>query len=441
MGGQALNFAPGSMVSSFALDSNSVRHGDLFLAIKGERVDGHTFVRQALERGAIGSVVERPIDGPSIVVPNLVNALALMARHYRDSFRGPVIGITGSAGKTTTKEFVASALNSMGPILKTSGNRNTEYTVPLLWADLTQQDRIAVVEMSMRGFDQVSHLASFSQPQIGLITNIGYAHMLQVGSREGIANAKGELLEALPESGVAILWHEDEFLDHLKRKTNAKILTFGAKEGADCQIVSYRPINWTSSVVEGVCFGNRWMAELPAVGRHIATNAAAAVLAAQVVGVDAQVAGRDLASAVLPPMRMEVIEKRGATYLVDTYNASPPSMVAAIETLTELPSEGKKWAVIGEMKELGEFSIPAHRSIGEALATSSIEEVILYGEATRDISDSAIRAGYPASAISTAQTISDVASFLRRLDTGDIVLIKGSRSLELERALEWGDQI
>lgn len=437
LGGEATGFDPNDVIQSFALDSNSVRSGDLFLAIKGERVDGHNFVPQALAHGAIGSLVEREVHGPSIRVPNLVEALAKMANNYRHRFYGPVIGITGSAGKTTTKEFVAAAVSSKGPILKTAGNRNTEYTVPLLWAELTPQDQVAVVEMSMRGFGQVAHLAAFSEPQIGLITNIGYAHMLQVGSREGIADAKGELLEALPESGVAILWHEDDYLDRLKSKTQAKVLTFGVNDGADCRILGYRPLNWTSCIVEGTCMGTQWSARVPAVGRHIAINAAAAVLAAQVVGVDPVTAGQYLGNAVLPPMRMEVVEREGATYLLDTYNASPPSMIAAIETLSELPAIGKRRAVIGEMKELGVFTIDAHCRVGEALAKSQITELLLYGEATQDTYSAAIRSGFPESMITVANSIEEVATFLRRSEAGDVVLIKGSRSLELERALDW----
>ena len=234
--GVPIGFDGNEMISSFALDSNSIRPGDLFLAIKGERVDGHNFVSQALGRGAIGSIAERWVPPPTIQVENLVNALARVASHYRSQFHGPVVGITGSAGKTTTKEFVASALKSLGSILKTQGNRNTEYTVPLMWTELMSGHRAVVVEMSMRGFGQVSHLASFSKPTVALITNIGFAHIQQVGSRQGIADAKGELLEQLPNEALAVLWHEDEYFEYLKSKTRAQILTFGADAGADCQI-------------------------------------------------------------------------------------------------------------------------------------------------------------------------------------------------------------
>ena len=438
VGGKAFGFAPESVVSSFALDSNSVKSGDLFLAIRGERVDGHSFIQAVLAAGAVGSLVEQVSPEPYILVSNLVDALAKLASHFRAEFHGPVIGITGSAGKTTTKELVASAISSMGPILKTPGNRNTEYTVPLLWAELLPGHRAAVVEMSMRGFGQVRHLAAFSKPTVAVVTNIGYAHMLQVGSRQGIADAKGELLEQLINEGIAILWHEDDFLESLKTKTSAKILTFGAENGSDCQFTEYRPLSWNSAWVAGDCCGHRWEAEIPAIGRHIALNAAAAVATAYTLGIDPALAAKELIHTQLPPMRMEIVEYQGGHILLDTYNASPPSMIAAIETLSELPVSGKRLAVIGEMKELGEYTKSAHESVGRSLAHSQIERVIFYGSAAEISLSTAVQSGMASDVLSLAYSIDDVKQFLNQVQPGDAVLIKGSRSLELERALDIG---
>ncbi|MDR3688599.1 MAG: UDP-N-acetylmuramoyl-tripeptide--D-alanyl-D-alanine ligase [Fimbriimonas sp.] len=440
LGGEARGFSDNDCVSSFALDSNSVRPGDLFLAIRGERVDGHTFVSSALGHGALGSIAERPVEPPAIVVPNLVEALAKAALLYRNKFDGPVVGITGSAGKTTTKEFIAAALTPLGPILKTEGNRNTEYTAPLLWFDLEPIHKAAVVEMSMRGFGQIRHLASFSRPTLGVITNIGFAHMLMVGSRSGIATAKSELLELLPSDGTAVLWHEDEFLGALRSKSPSHTVTFGADEGSDCRILSYRPLSWYASEVTGSCLGREWRAEVPAVGRHIALNAAAAILVATCLGVEAQAAADRLGESVLPPLRMEVVEQKGATILLDTYNASPPSMIAAIETLAELPVAGRRFAVIGEMRELGDYTGAAHQEIGSALARSSIERVLFYGLATRGSQEEAVRLGMPEDRVEWTESIDDVRRFLSQLLPGDALLLKGSRSLELERALGNGGE-
>jgi UDP-N-acetylmuramoyl-tripeptide--D-alanyl-D-alanine ligase len=424
-------------VTGFATDSNAVREGDLFLAIHGSRVDGHDYVVQARERGAVASVVERPVDTYHLRVENLVDALANMALSYRRRFDGPVIGITGSAGKTTTKEFVAAALSPLGSILKNAGNRNTEYTSPLVWAELEADHMAAVIEMAMRGFGQIRHLASFSQPTVGIVTNIGYSHMEQVGDRMGIVQAKGELLEALPEGGMAILWQEDEFLEPLRAKApQARVRTFGFSEGADCRILRYDPIDWTSCAVYGEVEGQAWEARLPAVGRHIALNAAAAVLAATECGVHPTVAGVALALASLPPMRMEVVERNGAKILLDTYNAAPPSVLAAIQTLAELPVDGRRRAVIGEMRELGEHADEAHRAIGRALAEQGIQDAIFFGGPTVHALQAALNAGADAAHYTQAQSLDDVRAFLNQSEPGDAVLVKGSRALELERALD-----
>jgi UDP-N-acetylmuramoyl-tripeptide--D-alanyl-D-alanine ligase len=383
----------------------------------------------------VGSLVERPVDGPHLLVKNLVGALARMAVRFRSQFVGPVVGVTGSAGKTTTKELIAAALSPLGPVLKTEGNRNTEFTAPLLWAELTQEHRAVVVEMSMRGFGQVAHLASFSKPTIGVVTNIGYSHIELVGSREGVARAKGELLQALPPDGVAVLWQSDPFLDALRGMATCPVRTYGFSDAADCRITQYTPTSWTSSVVGGTLDGYWWEAQLPAVGRHIAINAAAAILTASAAGVAPQEAGKALSMTAFPPMRMAVERLNGATILLDTYNASPASTVAAIETLAELPCEGRRMAVIGEMRELGDYTEEGHRMVGRSLAEHKIEPVIFYGEPTEAAHDEALRAGISPGSLSVASSLDDVTEFLRGLQPGDAVLVKGSRALELEKAL------
>jgi UDP-N-acetylmuramoyl-tripeptide--D-alanyl-D-alanine ligase len=415
-------------VIGFATDSRDAGPGYAFLAIHGERVDGHDYVETARERGAVVAIVEKAVVGPYILVDDLVAALAKMAARFRAVFGGPVIGITGSAGKTTVKEFVAAALSPLGPVLKTPGNRNTELTVPLVWAEVTAEHRSAVIEMAMRGFGQIAHLAKFSQPEIGVVTNIGYSHLEMVGSRLGIARAKAELLEALPSSGAAILWAEDEYLEPLRKSTAAAVQTFGFSPWAESRIESYQALSWRQSQVAGVTNGVSWEATLPAVGRHMALGAAAAILVAQRCGVDLAEASSALASATLPPMRMEVREIAGVTYLVDAYNASPSSMIAALETVSETPGTGRRRAVLGEMRELGEASEEAHRSIGDALSRFGVDDVIFFGEPMRSAM-SAYGSGR------FAEDIDEVRSFVEESLPGDVVLVKGSRSLELERAL------
>ncbi len=469
VGGEAHGFALGATIDGFATDNREVGPGDLFLAIRGERVDGHDFAEDAVTRGAIGAIVERPVASPHVLVTNLVEALAKFGCYFRDQFRGPVVGVTGSAGKTTTKEFIAAALSPLGPVLKTEGNRNTEYTAPLIWAALecgaqapplgsvgdsrhqfqggacAPHSRAVIVEMAMRGFGQIRHLAKIARPTIGVITNVGYSHMSEVGSREGIAQAKAELLESLPEDGVAVLWQEDEYLSFLKARAPGKVVTFGYSDEADCQIVHYRATSWTSSeiVVRVADFqsarsedrkssAQEVRAVLPTVGRHVALGAAAAIAVASVVGASPASAADAVRDTKLPPLRMEVVDLNGATILLDTYNAAPPSMRGAIETFAELPCQCRRLAVIGEMRELGPYSEQAHRDLGVLLAKSGIDEAIFYSGPAALAMEEARMHGL---IVHWADSLDDVAAFIRSAKAGDAVLVKGSRSLELETSV------
>jgi len=427
---------PKATFKGFALDNREVESGQMFVAIKGARVDGHDFAGQAVKAGAVLVLAEQPVDAPHILVPNVVQALADYAAHVRDGFKGPVIGVTGSAGKTTTKEFVAAALTPLGDILKTEGNRNSEFSSPLLWADLTERHKAVVVEMGMRGFGQIAHLASFSKPTVGVVTNIGYSHIELVGSREGVAMAKSELLAALPEDGKAALWAEDPFLGSLSASSAAPVSTFGFSAEADCRITSYRAIDWRSCEVEGEVGGERFKATLPAVGRHMAINAAAAILVATLCGVVVAEAAQAVGRAAIPPMRMEVIEHEGATILLDTYNASPGSVIAALETLRDMPVKGRKIAVLGDMRELGTYSEEGHREVGRALPQFGLSTVGLFGECARWIGEAAKANGMPASNLRDLANVAELSRWLQELEPGDVLLIKGSRALELEKALD-----
>jgi UDP-N-acetylmuramoyl-tripeptide--D-alanyl-D-alanine ligase len=326
--------------------------------------------------------------------------------------------------------LVAAALARLGPVLKTSGNRNTEYTAPLLWAELTSEHRVAVVEMAMRGFGQIAHLAAFSRPTLGLVTNIGHSHLELVGSREGIAKAKSELLEALGDGGLALLPRDDDFYGFLCQRS-PRVRTFGYSDGCDCQILSYRQFGWSKSGIGGLLDEEAWSVVLPTIGRHLGLNAAAAILAAHECGVPLAEAATDMESAQLPPMRMEIRERDGVTILLDAYNAAPASMAAAIQVLSEEPVAGRRRAVIGEMRELGPYSESAHRDLALWLMDAGIEDVILIGEATRHTLEQASDKGFH-----RAANLDDIRAFLADSREGDVVLIKGSRAFELEKALE-----
>ncbi|HXH60665.1 MAG TPA: UDP-N-acetylmuramoyl-tripeptide--D-alanyl-D-alanine ligase [Fimbriimonadaceae bacterium] len=425
-------------IEGFATDDRHVKKGDLFICIKGENVDGHDFADSALKKGAVACLCERKTSGTHILVKNIVEALAKFAKTERDEFHGPVVAVTGSTGKTTTKEMIAAALSPLGPVLKSEGNRNTEYTSPLVWADLTPEHKAVVVEMGMRGFGQIAHLASFAKPTIGVVTHIGTAHIEKVGSREGIVQAKSELLKALPKDGTAVLLREDDYFEDLKSNAKCNVRTFGFEQSADCRVLGYRALSWERCAVRGTIDGETFDLELPTTGRHQALNAACAVLVADTAGVKAKDAAKALADVTFPPMRLQVVPFRGATIVLDTYNASPDSTIAALKTLTEIPSKGRRLAILGEMKELGDFTESGHRLVGQALMDCPLDLVFLTGGPTSYIGDEARMAGFPAEKIVEQQEydLSEVVRFLDGVRPGDTVLIKGSRALGLERALE-----
>ena len=409
--------APGAVVTGFATDSRGVVPGDLFLAIRGEKVDGHAYVGQAVANGAAAALVERPVAGPHLLVDDVVEALARFGRSLRDEFAGPVVGLTGSAGKTTTKEFLAAALSPLGEVVKTVGNRNSEYTSPLLWADVTPETRAVVVEMGMRGFGQIAHLASIHRPTMGLITNVGWSHLLQVGDRAGIARAKGELLMALPDDDPCLLPADDDYLGELKRTAGGRpVLTFGIAEGADCRVLERRFVSMSQAFTKVRCLGEEVSFSTPA-GRHIAIDASAAILAARILRVPLAKAAGALSHVVLPPNRMEAVQRNGATILLDAYNAAPNSVLAALDTLFEMPVAGRRLAVLGEMKELGSATEEGHRMVGAR--ASKLDDVIFVGET----------AGLMREAAGKGRTgdLDDVRAFLGELQEGDVVLVKGSR--------------
>lgn len=434
LGGEVREIAEGLSLTGFALDSREVQPGDLFLAIKGAQVDGHEYVAQALAQGAVATLAERPVAGPHILVPNLVEALAKMALHYRNQFRGPVIGITGSVGKTTTKDFVVAALSPLGKIAQTQGNRNTEYTGPLIWPELAGNEKAVVVEMGMRGFGQIRHLASFARPTMGLITNIGHSHFEVVGSRQGIAEAKAELFEALPADGRAFAWSGDDFLGVLRAQAPCPLETFGFHCG-DAQVIFYEAESWTRSRATVRIHGEDVNLTIPYAGRHLALNAAAALLVASACGVSMPDAARAIGGVKLSGMRMEVIDREGVTIVMDAYNAAPGSFLAALETMAEIPCPRDRLLVMGEMRELGSLTESAHREVGDAIATSKIDRACFFGEATRFAYDECRKDGMKEDQLVAASSIEEVKAFVESALPGDTVLIKGSRAMELERAI------
>jgi UDP-N-acetylmuramoyl-tripeptide--D-alanyl-D-alanine ligase len=409
----------------------------LFFALRGEKADGHQYVRQAFEGGAVGAVVEREVEGaggPLLVVPDALAALGGLARRYRDRFPIPVIGVTGSVGKTSTREMIACALRSRLRLLVNEKNFNTEIGVPLTLFGLDRSHEAVVMEMAMRGAGQIARLAEIARPTLGVITNVGLSHIELLGSRDALAAAKGELLEALPPDGSAILNADDDYLDFLRPRCACRIVTFGIEKPAD-----FRASDLRFSEDGAPRFRvNGQEIVLHAPGVHHVGNAAAACAVASALDIPLAAVAAALEKFRAPAMRMETLHgPNGITILNDAYNAAPDSMRAALQTLTLLAGGRRRAvAVLGDMKELGGFSHEAHRYVGELPETGNVGLLVTVGAAAEEIG----RAAHPRLGAERLRafphTDSAAAALPALLQPGDIVLVKGSRAMEMEKIVQ-----
>ena len=424
-------------------DSRAVAPGDLFFALRGERFDGSDFVPDALARGAVAAVVRHDWKSPAPVGPLIrvadpqeaLGALAAFHRAQRPDLR--VVGITGSVGKTTTKDFCAAALAASLPVHANPGSYNAEIGLPLTLLEVRRDHQAVVLEMAMRGREQIRYLARIARPQVGVITNIGLSHLELLGSQEAIAAAKRELIEELPPDGTAILNADDPFFSFL-REPAPRVVRFGLDREADVRGRVIDPggasgarFVWTAPAYDV----DEQTVTLPLPGRHNVQNALAAIATALVLGVPAAAIGPALEAARISAMRMEVVRTAaGYTVLNDAYNASSPSaMLAALAVLMGPGFAGRRIAVLGNMLELGPAAAAAHREVGEAVARRGPALLVTVGDLARGIAESARAAGMPADAVvACADNESALALLRERLRPGDVVLVKGSRGMHME---------
>lgn len=420
--------------TSVSTDTRRSVQGALFFALRGENADGHQYVAQAFHQGAAGAVVEREVVGagaPQLVVADTLRALGDLARFYRERFDIPVVAVTGSVGKTSTKEMIACALCARYHTLASEKNFNNEIGVPQTLFALDRTYQAAVMEMAMRGPGQIARLAEIARPTVGVITNIGLSHIELLGSRQGIASAKAELLESLPADGVAVLPVEDDYFAFLRDRCPCPIITFGVAKPAD-----FRATEVTFSEEGAPRFRiNGVEVALRAPGVHHVVNATAACAAVAALGVSLEEATAQLETYHAPSMRMEILTTKDDIILLnDTYNAAPDSMRAALETLNLMASaRGRRAvAVLGDMKELGDFSREAHRYVGEMARGKNIGLLVTVGkeagEIGRALSGKNVRA-FP----DTDLAIKEIRNLVQH---GDIVLVKGSRAMGMERIVE-----
>jgi len=417
------------------VDSRKAGRGDLFVALKGERVDGHDYVAQAAQRGASGAIVERAVEAEiaQYVVPDALAALQRLARNRRAARpKLKVIAITGSVGKTTTKELTAAVLATRYPLLRNEGNLNSEIGLPLVLLELTQNHRRAVLEMGMWAPGEIALLCDIAKPDAGIITNVGPSHMERLGTIEAIADAKAELVEALPEDGVAVLNADDERVAAMAKRTNANVITYGLAPGADVRAEEIE-----SRGLAGVRFTLVHGSERAPVysrlpGRAMVHNALAAAAAAITDGLEMNDIAAALSAAQIPARLVAHKGRCGSLIIDDTYNASPASMRAALDLLGEVP--GRKYAVLGDMRELGAAEMEGHRDVGR-YAAGIADVIYAVGGLGRWIGDAAIAAGH-----GNVHIVADKAeiapAILPQLAAGDVVLLKASRALALETVLD-----
>jgi UDP-N-acetylmuramoyl-tripeptide--D-alanyl-D-alanine ligase len=444
-------------ISQVIIDSRQALPGAMFVALPGKRADGHAYVADAFQRGAIVALIHHPVPGNwavidttgefplpqyldavplpvCIKVTNTLSALQRLATYWRGKFSVRVVGITGSVGKTTTKELTWAVLRRRFSTLKNPGNLNNEIGLPLTLLQLRSTHERVVLEMGMYNLGEITQLCTIARPHIGVVTNVGPTHLERLGSIERIAEAKSELIQALTPGGVAVLNYDDPFVRAMsgKAREGVRIFYYGLTQGADL---------WASDVLsegwEGIRFVLHYGREVihvkvPLLGRHSVHTALCATAVGLIEGMHWEEILPGLQNSGVQLRLVSVPGINGSIILDDTYNASPVSTIAALNLLDDLVTSGRKIAVLGDMAELGDFTEPGHRKVGcRVVTTASL--LITVGKFARLIAEEARACGMPAQAILPVQTNQEAIAYLRQIvQPGDIILVKGSRSMAME---------
>jgi UDP-N-acetylmuramoyl-tripeptide--D-alanyl-D-alanine ligase len=431
---------PEQEVKAVSTDSRNPSPGALFFALAGEKYDGHLFVNDALTGGAVGVVVSQdiPVEMPGasvIKVPDVLAALGCLAGYVRRKANVFVLGVTGSTGKTTTKDIISAVLGVRNRVLATQGNLNNEIGVPLTLLGLEPHHRVAVVEMAMRGPGEIGALARIASPNAAVITNIGETHLERLGSVQAIARAKGEILDYVPAEGFAVLHNESPFIREEARRCRGRVVFYGTGEGAALRLTDYTPVEGGSRFkVRPDDRGGDYY--LPIHGLHNAINAVAAIAVARELGMSPADIRQGLRQVRLSGMRLEIKQCGSLTVINDAYNANPASMLAAFAVLNEVAENRRRVGVLGNMLELGERTAEAHRDVGRA-AAGCMDALIAVGDMAQGIIEGAIAAGFPAGNTFTCHDSSTVGPVLKQILRGnEVLLVKASRGMHLETVVD-----
>jgi UDP-N-acetylmuramoyl-tripeptide--D-alanyl-D-alanine ligase len=417
-------------------DSREVEPGSLFVAFAGERVDGHDFAEQVVEAGAVAVLASRPVGVPAIVVEDVQTALGALARHVVRRLGATLVALTGSAGKTSTKDLIAQVLQRRAPTVFTPGSLNNEIGLPLTALSATEETKFLVLEMGARGIGHIRYLTDLTPPKIGLVLNVGTAHIGEFGGREQIAQAKGELVESLPEDGAAILNADDPLVRAMASRTKAKVILFGEADEADVRAENVRLTDSGQPSFSLRTPSGASDVTMRLYGEHHVSNALAAAAVAHELGMSAEEIATALSEAgSLSRWRMEVTERPdGVTIVNDAYNANPESMRAALRALAAMGRGRRTWAVLGKMAELGDEALAEHDAVGRLAVRLNVGKLVAVGG--REASWLQLGAynegswGEESVHVSDAQAAVDL--LRSELRPGDVVLVKASRSVGLE---------
>jgi len=425
---------PGVNVSGWSIDSRTISPGDCFFALRGPTHDGHDFITSVFRLGASLAIVDHVVDayGPQLLVPDATVTLQTLGREARQKWGGTVIGVTGSAGKTTTKDTIAALLATTFPTGRNMGNLNNHLGLPLSILRLPDDSKVAVLEMGMNHEGEIRELAGIARPQIGVVTNVGWAHTENFADGiAGVARAKSELIQALPPEGTAVLNADDERVREFAKQHAGPTVLFGFAEDA---AVRAEDVSLTPEGARFRALGVEF--ESPLAGRHGVSNVLAGIAVSHAMGIAPEKLQEAVRSLRPGTMRGERSVRNGITIINDCYNANPEAMRSMLELLRDTPAT-RRVAVLGEMLELGREAGTLHRNIGRFAAEQGIHAVIGIRGAGRWMVDEAVAAGLSGGAASFFDTPEEAGNFLRTfLKPGDAVLFKGSRGVHVERALD-----
>jgi UDP-N-acetylmuramoyl-tripeptide--D-alanyl-D-alanine ligase len=454
VGGRLLAGMPSQEVLGVSIDSRTLKRGDLFVAIRGDRFDGHDYVDEAVRKGASGLLIEyekaasfaRPADLKSptplvIGVEDTLQALQELAAAHRRRFEIPVVGVTGSNGKTTTKEMIGAVLRERLAVLTTTGNLNNHIGLPLTLLGLKPGDQAAVLEMGISAPGELRRLSEIAAPTIGVITNVGAAHLQGLKDVDQAAQAKAEILDVLGADGTAVLNRDDPRYTILRDRMKGRVVSVGIRQAADVAAEGIRE-RYRGDGPQGVSFMLH-TAEgveevfIPALGRHNVYNALMAAAVGGILGLTPGEIRQGLQRYTPMPLRMAFLRVGSLEILNDAYNANPGSMTAALEVLSALQDEGRGIAVLGDMLELGEYASESHRVLGREAARLGIHYLVVLGTFSEEVAQGAIDGGLAADRIRICRDPVHAVETVRGFFDGrTIVLVKGSRGMRMERIVE-----